>query len=294
MKTFGAERRGRRRAPVPRAAVERGVHRVGHPDPGAAREGGRGAPARAGVRGANSHAGKSADGREHLETYPQRRAVPHPGGRAGPGRDPGRAVQPVGRRQPPATFVRGETYGRDVAVLRPPAHATATARRCGSASREILRRGPTSAASSIEFDRAGERVAATARVHFVVHPPKPRAAPSRRSTPGRPRCVGCTEASRSWRDDFISAAVSEHGEGRGLAAGPQAWADAWPGRPTRRTSASARAALDVGRLEAIEVDEATGIGLATLSTRTLDPLGGGCSARRVAPQGVRRRRAGCR
>ena len=62
-----------------------------------------------------------------------------------------------------------------------------------------------------------------------------------------------TDASRSWRDDFIAAVIAEYGEDVGSRLGPHATSTRSP-RPTRRTSAATTAALDLGRLEAIEGD----------------------------------------
>ena len=75
-------RRGRRRAPLPRPVLQRRLHRVGHPHPGAAREGRRGHAPR-GLRPAQPRR-QGADG--HAGELPARRAVPHLARRAGAGR----------------------------------------------------------------------------------------------------------------------------------------------------------------------------------------------------------------
>ncbi len=102
-------RRRGRRAPVPRAVLERRLHRVRQPDPDGAREGRRGAgpgrlrhpqPRRQGVDG-------------HPRELPARRAVPDPGRGAGADRR-GRDVHP---RAPAAAAVRAPRHLRPVPLL---------------------------------------------------------------------------------------------------------------------------------------------------------------------------------
>ena len=64
----------------------------------------------------------------------------------------------------------------------------------------------------------------TARVHFVVHPPKGGHIPDVDVADLERRL---TEASRSWRDDFTTAVVSEYGEERGSQLA-RSWAEAFP------------------------------------------------------------------
>ena len=101
------ERRGQGRAPVPRPAVQRGLHGVDHPHPAAAREGRR----RAGAdrRRAAQPRGQEPDG--HPRDVPARRDLPHAGRGAGRGH-PGRAAD---RRPPPAARLRPP---RDLRPLR--------------------------------------------------------------------------------------------------------------------------------------------------------------------------------
>ena len=107
VKTFDENGDVTRRAPVPRPAVECGVHGVDHPHPAAAREGRRGAgPDR---RRAAQPRGQEPDG--HPRDLPARRDLPHPGRGAGR-RDPGRAAD---RRPSPAAGVRPP---RDLRPLR--------------------------------------------------------------------------------------------------------------------------------------------------------------------------------
>ena len=78
VKTFDAERRGRRRAPVPRPVLQRRLHRVADADPADPREGRRGPQAQR-LRPAQPRR-QGADG--HARDLPARRAVPHAGRRA--------------------------------------------------------------------------------------------------------------------------------------------------------------------------------------------------------------------
>ena len=102
-------RRRGRRAPVPRAVLQRRLHRVRQPDPDGAREGRRGAgPGR--LRHPQPRR-QGADG--HPRELPARRAVPDPGRGAGADRR-GRDVHP---RAPPAAAVRAPRHLRPVPLL---------------------------------------------------------------------------------------------------------------------------------------------------------------------------------
>ncbi|MDQ3483842.1 MAG: NAD-glutamate dehydrogenase, partial [Actinomycetota bacterium] len=104
-------------------------------------------------------------------------------------------------------------------------------------------------ADSVEFTvRINEST--TARVHFVVHLPKGESIPEI-DTPDLERRLA--EASRSWRDDFITAVISEFGEESGALLGRR-YLDSFPEAYKEDFSARA-AAVDLGRLEAIEGNE---------------------------------------
>ena len=148
-------------------------------------------------------------------------------------------------------FVRRDTYGRYVSVLvhlPRDRYSTAVRERFSGILRELL------GGEHVEFTvRVNEST--TARVHFVVHPPKGQSIPEIDVADLERRL---TEASRSWRDDFITAVVNEHGEGDGSRLA-RAWAEAWPEAYKEDYSAQ-RASADLGRIEAIEGEQ--GIDLA--------------------------------
>ncbi len=146
-------RRGRRRAPLPGPVLERGLHRVRHPHPGAAREGHRGhAPRR--LRPAQPRR-QGADG--HPGELPARRAVPHLARRARPDRA-GRDVRP---RAAPAAGLRAPRHLRPLRLRPglPPARPLQHRR-----ARALLRhpaRGPRRRARRVH--RPGQRVHHRAR-----------------------------------------------------------------------------------------------------------------------------------
>ena len=117
-------------------------------------------------------------------------------------------------------FVRRDTYGRYVSVLvylPRDRYSTAVRERFSEILSERLN------GEHVEFT-ARVNESTTARVHFVVHPPKGTQVPDV-DVPDLERRL--TEASRSWRDDFITAVVSEHGEGEGSQLA-RAWSNAYP------------------------------------------------------------------
>ncbi len=150
-------------------------------------------------------------------------------------------------------FIRRDTYGRYVSVLvylPRDRYNTAVRERFSEILKERL------GGDSVEFTvRLTEST--TARVHFVVHPPKGAAT---REVDAADLERRMAEASRSWRDDFTSAVLSEYGEeaGAGLArryvdSFPEAFKEDYPPRV---------AAVDLGRLEALELGaDGTGIDL---------------------------------
>ena len=157
----------------------------------------------------HSHAGKSL--MDTLETYPRDEIFHTPAEELAEVTQG--VLQTVGRRQL-RVFVRRETYGRYVSVL-----CYLPRDRYNTAVRERF--------SQILLDRFhGENVefnvkmseSTTARVHFVVHPPLGAEIPDV-DAGDLERMF--TDASRSWRDDFVNATVTEYGEDRGARLGPQ-------------------------------------------------------------------------
>ncbi len=101
------------------------------------------------------------------------------------------------------------------------------------------------AGESVEFTvRMSEST--TARVHFVVHPPKGEAIPDVDVSELERRL---TDASRSWRDDFTAATIAEFGEDIGSRLA-RAFQGAFP-EAYKEDFSAATGALDLGRLEAL-------------------------------------------
>ncbi|WP_028643010.1 NAD-glutamate dehydrogenase [Nocardioides sp. URHA0020] len=141
-------------------------------------------------------------------------------------------------------FIRRDTYGRYVSVLvyLPRDRYNTTVRERFS---EILR--DRLGGESVEFTvRLTEST--TARVHFVVHPPKGSAIQEVDTADLERRMA---EASRSWRDDFTSAVIAAYGEEVGArlarryhASFPEAYKEDFAPRV---------ASVDLGRLESMQV-----------------------------------------
>ena len=190
---------------------------------------------------------QGADG--HARELPARRALPHAGRGAGPHRRGG-DVRP--RASPAARCsLRRDTYGRYVSVLvyLPRDRYNTTVRERFA---EILTERLNG--ESVEFT-ARVNESTTARVHFVVHPPKGETIPDFDVADLERRMV---EAARSWRDDFTNAVLAEYGEERGSRLA-RTWSDAFP-EAYKEDFNPRTGAADLGRLEAIEGDE--GIDLA--------------------------------
>ena len=183
-----------------------------------------------------SHAGKSL--MDTLETYPRDEIFHTPAAELA---DVTQGVlQTVGRRQL-RVFVRRETYGRYVSVLcylPRDRYNTAVRERFSQILMDRFQ------GDSIEFNvKMSEST--TARVHFVVHPPMGAEIPD---VDAGDLERTFTDASRSWRDDFITATVTEYGEDKGSRLARR-YADSFPEAYKEDFSATT-AALDVGRLEA--------------------------------------------
>ncbi|MGB0099048.1 MAG: NAD-glutamate dehydrogenase, partial [Nocardioides sp.] len=162
------------------------------------------------------------------------------------------AMQARERRQL-RLFIRRDTYGRYVSVLvyLPRDRYNTTVR-----ERFVQLLKDQLGGGSVEFTvRLTEST--TARVHFVVHPPKGATVQEVDAADLERRMQ---EASRSWRDDFTIAVLGEFGEqaGTGLA---RRYLDSFP-EAYKEDFGPRVGAVDLGRLEAITVGEdGTGIDL---------------------------------
>jgi glutamate dehydrogenase len=185
----------------------------------------------------HSHAGKALI--DTLETYPRDELFHTPVDELATMAT--RVMETRGRRRL-RIFVRRDTYGRYVSVLvfLPRDRYNTTVRERFSALLKESFDG-----ESIEFTvRMSEST--TARVHFVVHPPRGRKIPDVDVSELERRL---TDASRSWRDDFTAATIAEFGEDIGSrlartfeASFPEAY---------KEDFSAATGALDLGRLEAL-------------------------------------------
>ncbi|GAA5124232.1 NAD-glutamate dehydrogenase [Alloalcanivorax gelatiniphagus] len=140
-------------------------------------------------------------------------------------------------------FVRRDTYGRYVSVLvylPRDRYSTAVRERFSDILREDL------GGEHVEFT-ARVNESTTARVHFVVHPPHGQQIPEINVPDLERRLV---EASRSWRDDFMAAVVTDYGVDRGSRLA-RAWSDAFP-EAYKEDYHPSRGSADLGRIEAIE------------------------------------------
>ncbi|MBZ5740127.1 NAD-glutamate dehydrogenase [Nocardioides mangrovi] len=151
-------------------------------------------------------------------------------------------------------FIRRDTYGRYVSVLvyLPRDRYNTNVRERFS---EILK--DSLGGDSVEFTvRLTEST--TARVHFVVHPPKGATIHDVDAADLERRL---TEASRSWRDDFVSAVFAEYGEQAGAALARR-YLESFP-EAYKEDFSPRRAASDLGRVEGITTGpDGSGIDLA--------------------------------
>jgi glutamate dehydrogenase len=193
-----------------------------------------------------SHAGKAL--MDTLETYPRDELFHTPVDELA---EVAEAVMFARERRQLRLFVRRDTYGRYVSVLvylPRDRYTTGVREKFAEILSEELN------GESVEFTaRVNEQT--TARVHFVVHPPKGESIPDVDVADIERRMI---DAARSWRDDFLAAAMSEYGEEHGsrlarsyVSSFPEAYKEDF----NPRTGVA-----DVARLEAIEGD--VGIDLA--------------------------------
>ncbi|MCD6640543.1 MAG: NAD-glutamate dehydrogenase, partial [Nocardioides sp.] len=195
---------------------------------------------------AQSHAGKAL--LDTLENYPRDELFHTSAEELAP---IALAVMYARERRQLRMFVRRDTYQRYVSVmvyLPRDRYNTTVRERFATILREQL------GGEHVEFT-ARVNESTTARVHFVVHPP--RGHQLREADPAElERLLG--EASRSWRDDFMTAVRQSQGEVDGARLA-KAWADVWP-EGYKEDFEAETAAADLERIEAIQGDE--GIDLA--------------------------------
>jgi glutamate dehydrogenase len=184
-----------------------------------------------------SHAGKALI--DTLETYPRDELFHTPVDELAAMSS--RVMETRGRRQL-RIFVRRDTYGRYVSVLvflPRDRYNTAVRERFSEILKESFE------GEQIEFNvRMSEST--TARVHFVVHPAKGREIPAVDVGELERRL---TDASRSWRDDFTAATISEFGEDVGSRLA-RSFSSSFP-EAYKEDFSAATGALDLARLEAL-------------------------------------------
>jgi glutamate dehydrogenase len=184
-----------------------------------------------------SHAGKAL--MDTLETYPRDELFHTPVDELTP---TAQAVMYARERRQLKMFVRRDTYGRYVSALvyLPRDRYNTNVR---EKFVEILKE--RLGGDQVEFTvRVSE--SNTANVHFVVHPPKDgHIGPIDVADLER----RMAEASRSWRDDFVTAAMAEFGEERGARLARR-YADSFP-EAYKEDFAPETAVHDLGRLEGL-------------------------------------------
>ena len=186
---------------------------------------------------ARSHAGKAL--MDTLETYPRDELFHMSVDELAPMAE---AAMHARERRQVRLFIRRDTYGRYVSVLvylPRDRYNTGVRERFSQILKERL------GGDSVEFN-VSVNESTTARVHFVVHPPKGGTI-AEVDTADLERRI--TDASRSWRDDFLGAVIAEYGEEVGARLGrryldsfPEAYKEDFPART---------GSVDLGRLEAI-------------------------------------------
>ncbi|MFC6287897.1 NAD-glutamate dehydrogenase [Nocardioides sp. GCM10027113] len=184
-----------------------------------------------------SHAGKAL--MDTLETYPRDELFHTPVDVLATTAE---AVMHARERRQVRMFLRRDTYERYVSVLvyLPRDRYNTTVRERFSAILKEHLHG-----ESVEFSaRVGE--SATANVHFVVHPPKGEPLADVDTADLERRLA---DASRSWRDDFTSAVMSEYGEEQGARLARR-YIDSWP-EAYKEDFQPATGSFDLGRLESL-------------------------------------------
>ncbi len=188
-----------------------------------------------------SHAGKAL--MDTLETYPRDELLHTPVDELAPMAE---AAMHARERRAVRMFIRKDTYARYVSVL---VYLPRDRYNTGVRERFAQLLQDRLGADSIEFNVSiGEST--TARVHFVVHLPKGESLPDI-DIPDLERRLA--EASRSWRDDFTAAVITEYGEEAGGELGRR-YLDSFP-EAYKEDFSPRTASVDLGRLEAIQGDE---------------------------------------
>ena len=202
------ERRGRRRAPLPRPLLERRLHRVADPDPAAARARPPRCCKRTGFDAAQPRR-QGADG--HPGDLPARRAVPHAGRRAGAdgrGRDARPRAPPAAALHPPR-HLRPLRLGARLPAARPLQH-----RASASGSPRSSRTGSAASRSSSPCSSPSRRPPGS--TSWCTRPRAPRSPTSTPPTSSagwpRPPARGATTSS--------PPSIAEYGEEVGTAPGP--------------------------------------------------------------------------
>ncbi len=188
-----------------------------------------------------SHAGKAL--MDTLETYPRDELFHTPVDELAPLAE---AVMHARERRQVRVFLRRDTYGRYVSVLvylPRDRYSTTVRERFSAILKEEL------GGVDVEFT-ARVNESSTANVHLVVHPPVGGTLADVAPAELERRL---TDASRSWRDDFVTAAMQDHGEEAGARLASR-YADSFP-EAYKEDYLPATGSFDLGRLEAMgEVD----------------------------------------
>jgi len=188
-----------------------------------------------------SHAGKAL--MDTLETYPRDELFHTTVDELAPMVE---AAMHARERRQVRMFIRRDTYGRYVSVLvylPRDRYNTSVREKFSQILKDHL------GGESVEFN-VSVNESTTARVHFVVHPPKGGTIAEVETDDLEHRL---TDASRSWRDDFTTAVIAEYGEEAGARLGRR-YLDSFP-EAYKEDFAARTAAVDLGRLEALPADE---------------------------------------
>src|SRR6476661_4009197 len=194
-----------------------------------------------------SHAGKAL--MDTLETYPRDELFHTTVDELAPMAE---AAMHARERRQVRMFIRRDTYGRYVSVLvyLPRDRYNTNVREKFS---QILK--DQLDGDSVEFN-VSVNESTTARVHFVVHPPKGGTITEIETDDLERRLA---DASRSWRDDFTAAVISEYGEEAGARLARR-YVDSFP-EAYKEDFAARTGAVDLGRLEALTEDEGLDLSL---------------------------------
>ncbi|WP_179665712.1 NAD-glutamate dehydrogenase [Nocardioides panaciterrulae] len=195
-----------------------------------------------------SHAGKAL--MDTLETYPRDELFHTTVDELAPMAE---AAMHARERRQLRMFIRRDTYGRYVSVLvylPRDRYNTSVRERFSQILKDRL------GGESVEFN-VMLGASTTARVHFVVHPPKGGTVLEVEDTDDLERRL--TDASRSWRDDFVQAVIAEYGEEVGATLGRR-YLDCFP-EAYKEDFDARTAAVDLGRLEALQGEEGIDLSL---------------------------------